>query len=65
MYKMSDYLSDEMDFYVSPYVIRYLSHKYEWVRNITDINLPIFRGILNKKVAPDYYKHIKFIIKED
>jgi len=65
MFKTSDYLSQEMGFAVSPYVIRYLSTKFNWVREITDISLPIFKGILNKKTPPDYYKHIKFIIKED
>lgn len=65
MFKSSEYLSREMDIYISPYVIRYLSNKFNWVREITDMSLPIFKGILNKRTPPDYYKHIRFLIKEN
>jgi hypothetical protein len=60
MFKTSDYLSKEMGFWVTPYVIRYLSNKFNWIRVITDKELPIYKGILNKRVLPEYYKHINF-----
>ena len=33
MYKASELLSIEMQEYVSPYVLRYMSNKYDWKRN--------------------------------
>ena len=32
MYKASELLSNEMQEYVSPYVLRYMSNKYDWKR---------------------------------
>ncbi|MDR3611042.1 MAG: hypothetical protein P4L27_10800 [Ignavibacteriaceae bacterium] len=60
MYKMSDHLSRDMGFYVSPYTIRYISNKLNFVRVITDKNLPIYKGILNGRVKAEYYKHLQF-----
>jgi hypothetical protein len=64
MYRMSEYLRKETGISVTPYMVRYWSNKYCWTREITDTNLPIFKGILNNRVAPEYYKHIRFVMKE-
>jgi hypothetical protein len=60
MFKTSEYLSQEMGFWVSPYVVRYLSYKFNWVRVIKNKDLPIYKGIISGRVNPEYYKHIKF-----
>ena len=61
MYKMSQYLTNEMGFWVTPYVIRYISNKFCWTRKITDKNLPIYKGVLSGQVKAEYYKHIQFV----
>ena len=40
-----------------PYVIRYLSHKFNWKR-IVDDSLPIVQGIIKGSMPASYYKHI-------
>ena len=61
MYRASKILSDELNWWVTEYVMRYLSNKFNWQRVISDKNLPIYKGVLNGSVPADYYKHIKFI----
>ena len=60
MYKASSKLSIELNWYVSPYVLRYLSNKFNWSRDLTNKNLPLYQGVLRGKVKAEYYKHIKF-----
>jgi hypothetical protein len=60
MYKSAALLTEEGERYVSPYVMRYLSNKFDWRREISDPSLPLVKGILNEKVDPSYYKHVKF-----
>ena len=60
MYKGAEVLTEEGEQYVSPYVMRYLSNKFNWIREISDPSLPLVKGILNGKVAADYYKHVRF-----
>ena len=60
MYKTAKLLSEELNWWVSEYVIRYMSNKYNWQRTVTDKNLPVYKGVLNGRVKPEYYKHIKF-----
>lgn len=51
-------LSTHMGEYVSPYVLRYMSNKYNWVRTIP-IDHIIAKGILRGSVPEGFYKHIK------
>ena len=60
MYTGAKVLSKEAGHYISPYVLRYMSNKFDWVREVSDPNLPFVKGILNGKVDPGYYKHIRF-----
>jgi len=60
MYKMSEYLTHEIGLFVSPYVCRFLTNKFNWVRTIKDKNLPIYKGVLNGRIKPEYYRHINF-----
>ena len=60
MYTGAKVLSKEAGHYISPYVLRYMSNKFDWVRIVTNPNLPFVKGILNGKVAADYYKHVRF-----
>ena len=57
MYYAADYFSKIMGEQVSPYVIRYLSHKFNWKR-IVDDSLPIVQGIIKGSMPASYYKHI-------
>ena len=51
-------LSERMNEYVSPYVLRYMSNKYNWVRTISRDHI-IAKGILRGSVPEGFYKHIK------
>ena len=52
-------LSERMDEYVSPYVLRYMSNKYNWKRKISR-NSPIYKGVIAGTVPAAYYKHLIF-----
>ena len=52
-------LSERMDEYVSPYVLRYMSNKFNWKRIISK-NSPIFFGVQRGTVPAAYYKHLIF-----
>jgi len=60
MYKSAEALTEEGEQYVSPYVMRYLSNKFDWMREVTNPNLPFVKGILNGKTDAQYYKHVRF-----
>ena len=51
-------LSERMNEYVSPNVLRYMSNKYNWVRTISRDHI-IAKGILRGSVPEGFYKHIK------
>ena len=59
MYKASELLSKEMQEYVSPYVLRYMSNKYDWKRNCNPKSA-IYKGIKAGTVPAAYYKHLIF-----
>lgn len=63
MYRGSEELSQRLRIYISPYILRYISHKMDWKRILTDKTLPIVKGILAGTMPAEYYKHI--IIKKD
>ena len=60
MYKSAEILTEEGDKYVSPFVMRYLSNKFNWVREVSNPNLPFVKGILNGKLDAEYFKHVTF-----
>ena len=59
MYKASELLSIEMQEYVSPYVLRYMSNKYNWKRNVNKLSA-IYKGVKAGTVPAAYYKHLIF-----
>jgi hypothetical protein len=59
MYKASELLSKEMQEYVSPYVLRYMSDKYDWKRNCNPKSA-IYKGVKAGTVPAAYYKHLIF-----
>lgn len=59
MYKASELLSVEMQEYVSPYVLRYMSNKYNWKREVNKLS-PLYKGYLAGNVDPSYFKHLIF-----
>ena len=52
-------LSERMDEYVSPYVLRYMSNKYNWKRPVNKLS-PIYKGVMAGTVPAAYYKHLIF-----
>ena len=60
MYKGADKLSDELGLWVTGNVMRYLSHKFNWKRSITNKNLPIYKAILRGSQPRELYSHIIF-----
>lgn len=59
MYKTSEFLTRSLEFYVSPYVIRYISNKFNFIREIDLETSPFYKGVLLGKVPRAYYKHVK------
>jgi hypothetical protein len=59
MYKASELLSKEMQEFVSPYVLRYMSNKYNWKRNCNPKSA-IYKGVKAGTVPAAYYKHLIF-----
>jgi len=59
MYKASEILSYKMNEYVSPYVLRYMSNKYDWKRPVNKLS-PIYKGVMAGTVPAAYYKHLIF-----
>ena len=62
MYGAAAHLTKITGGYVSPYVIRSLSNKFNWKREVTDPMLPIVKGIIRGSVPASYYKHLTFNI---
>jgi hypothetical protein len=52
-------LSKRMNEYVSPYVLRYMSNKYNWKR-LVNKNSPIYKGVMAGTVQASFYKHLIF-----
>jgi hypothetical protein len=63
MYKASELLSKEMQEYVSPYVLRYMSNKYDWKREVNKLSA-IYKGVIAGTVPAAYYKHLIFPMEE-
>ena len=59
MYKASLELSERTKIYVSPYVLRYMSNKYDWKREVNKLSA-IYKGVLAGSVPAAYYKHLIF-----
>ena len=57
MYQAADHFSFIMGENVTPYVMRYLSHKFDWKR-VVDNSLPIVQGVKKGTVPASYYKHL-------
>mgnify|MGYP000296169404 CR=1 FL=1 len=57
MYYAAEYFSNVMGENVSPFVMRYLSHKFSWKR-VVDESLPIVQGIIKGSMPASYYRHI-------
>ena len=62
MYGAAAHLSKITGWTVSPYVIRALSHKFDWKREVTDPALPFVKGVMRGKLPASYYKHLRFNI---
>jgi len=62
MYKASMELSKRMEEYVSPYILRYMSNKYDWKREVNQSS-PIYKGVLAGTVPASYYKHLIFPVE--
>jgi hypothetical protein len=59
MYKSAELLSKEMNEYVSPYVLRYMSNKYDWKRPVNKKS-PIYKGVLAGTIPASFYRHLIF-----
>ena len=60
MYKASLELSAQTKLYVSPYVLRYMSNKYNWKRYCNPKSAIYVGVMVTKKVSKSYYKHLIF-----
>jgi len=64
MYKSAELLSKEMNECVSPYVLRYMSNKYGWKREVNKLS-PIYKGVMAGTIPAAYYKHLIFPEEEN
>ena|GEM_PF-4767256 len=60
MYKSAERLSKEFGEYISYSTMRWLSHKYNWKRIVTDKSLPIYKAVLRGTQKAEFYQHIIF-----
>lgn len=61
MYGASDYLSELTDVWITPWIVRYLSEKFNWKRKMTDKDNAVYKAVvINKSVPAEYYKHLEF-----
>ena len=61
MYQAASWLSKDMGHWVSPNTVRYLSYKLNWVREVSDHDLPFVKGVLLGSTPEGYYKHVKIV----
>ena len=60
MYKAANILSYKLNEYVSPYILRYMSNKYNWKRKCNPKSA-IYKGVvITRRVSASYYKHLIF-----
>ena len=64
MYKAANILSYKLNEYVSPYVLRYMSQKYDWKREVNKKS-PIYKGVIAGTIPAAYYKHLIFPVEEN
>ena len=58
-------LSQRMEEYVSPYVLRYMSNKFSWKRKCNSKSA-IYKAVVIKKTMPAaYYRHLIFPVEEN
>ena len=57
-------LSKRMNEYVSPYVLRYMSNKYDWKRPVNKLS-PIYKGVQAGTVPASFYRHLIFPKEEN
>ena len=62
MYGAAKYLTKRLGCPVSGPVVRYLSYKFNWVREINDPSIIFVKGILQGTIPASYYKHIRINI---
>jgi len=60
MYKSAERLSKEFGEYISYSTMRWLSHKYNWKRIVTDKSLQIYKAVLRGTQKAEFYQHIIF-----
>jgi hypothetical protein len=61
MYQAAELFSKELGQWVTPNVVRYLSYKFNWVRQVEDLSLPFVKGVLLGNTDAGYYKHVKIV----
>ena len=61
MYKAAEWLSKDYGYWVTPNVVRYLSYKFNWVREVSDVSLPFVKGVLDGTMPASYYRHVKIV----
>ena len=59
MYKSAEFLSTEMQEYVSPFTMRHLSNIKNWKRPVNKLS-PIYKGVMAGTIKASYYKHLIF-----
>jgi len=62
MYKASELLSIEMQEYVSPYVLRYMSNKFSWKRECSPRSA-IYAGVKRGTISAKNFPHLIFPIE--
>ena len=59
MYKAAEELTEILQDYVSPYVLRYMSNRFDWKRPVNPKSA-IYKGVKVGTIPSSYYKHLIF-----
>jgi len=61
MYGAADHLSRLTDKWISPWIVRYLSNKFSWKRQLQNKKHPLYKAVMiNKTRTAEFYKHLEF-----
>jgi hypothetical protein len=62
MYGASNKLSELTNYWVTPWIVRYLSNKFNWKRQLQNKKHPLYKAVMiNKTKDKDFYKHLEFV----
>ncbi|MCZ7603130.1 MAG: hypothetical protein M5R37_09690 [Melioribacteraceae bacterium] len=62
MYGAAEFLSAKTGIWITPWIVRHLSNKFNWKRPLQNKKHPLYKAVMiNKTKDKDFYKHLEFV----